>query len=156
MNINKAIICGRITHSPEQKALPNGTTVANFTVVSNHNYKDKNGAKQEIAEFHRVTVYGKSAENCAQYLTKGQEVFVEGRIQTQSWEKDGVKHYRTEIIAERVQFGAKPKGDEGNAASGAKPSAKTATAPKKAQSATDDYDTINYPTEDINPDDIPF
>ena len=155
MNINKAIICGRITHSPEQKALPSGSIVANFTVVSNHTYKDKNGAKQETPEFHRITVYGKSAENCATYLTKGQEVFVEGRIQTQSWEKDGAKHYRTEIIAERVQFGAKPKGDEGNAPA-PKPRAATATAPKKAQSVADDYDTINYPEEEINLNDIPF
>ena len=109
MYLNKAIICGNVTRDPELRHLPNtGVPVASFTVATNRVWTDETGEKQESAEFHTIVVFGKQAEASAGYLKKGQAVLVEGRLQTRSWETDGVKRYRTEIIAERVQFGPKP------------------------------------------------
>ena len=107
MYLNKAIIIGNLTRDPEQKALPSGVTVTNFSLATNNTYKDKDGNKQEDVEYHNVVVFGKQAESAGQYLKKGQSALIEGRIQTRSWEADGVKKYRTEVIADRVQFGAK-------------------------------------------------
>lgn len=111
MNVNTIIFGGRITSAPELKALPSGQNVANFSVASNDSYT-KDGEKVENTEFGNVVVYGKQAENCAKYLVKGQEVLVEGKIQTRSWDKDGTKMYRTEIIARSVQFGSKPNNSD--------------------------------------------
>lgn len=108
MYINSATIYGNLTRDPEMKALPSGMSVTNMSVATNRTYNDKDGKKQEETEYHNVVVFGKTAENCAKYLTKGAGVLVEGRLQTRSWEKDGQKQYRTEVVAERVQFG--PKG----------------------------------------------
>ena len=107
MYLNKAQIIGKLTRKPELKILPNGQNVCSFSVATNRVYKDASGQKQEQAEFHNITVFGKQAETSSQYLKKGQDVYVEGRIATRSWDKDGVKHYRTEIVAETVQFGSK-------------------------------------------------
>src|SRR5689334_11763248 len=107
MYINKAIVVGNITRKPELRTLPSGSTTADVGVATNRTWKDQNGEKKESTEFHNVVAYGRQAELAAQYLGKGQSVAVEGRLETRSWEKDGVAHYRTEIIAERVQFGPK-------------------------------------------------
>ena len=86
-------------------------------VATNHTFKDKEGNKQESVEFHDVIVFGKQADTCNQYLVKGQTVNVTGRIQTRSWDKeDGTKAFRTEIIANNVEFGAKPKGNDNGTA----------------------------------------
>ena len=144
MNLNKVILCGRLTRDPELKALPSGIKVANFSLVTNSFYKDAAGINQEQAEFHNITVFGKIAENCAAYLKKGQEVMIEGKIQTRSWDDkvSGEKKYRTEIIADSVQFGAPSKSEEGST-------------PKKT-TRKPDLEKIPYPEEDLNPDDIPF
>ncbi len=111
--INKATIVGNLTGAPELKKLPNGTSVANMSVATNRSYKDKDGNKQDEAEFHRAVVFGKVADNCAEYLAKGQQVAVIGRLRTRSWDdKDGKKRYMTEIIAESVTFGRKPTGEK--------------------------------------------
>lgn len=146
MYINKAFIYGNLTRDPELRSLPSGIQVANFSVATNRVWKDKEGQKQESAEFHNVVVFGRQAETAAQYLKKGSGVFVEGRLQTRSWEQDGQKKYRTEIVADRVQFG--PRG--ANTGGGAAPS--ESDGGQQAPSG----DSINYPDEDINPDDIPF
>jgi single-strand DNA-binding protein len=112
MYLNKAIIVGNITKDPEIKALPSGMKVCSFGVATNRVWKDANGAKQEAADFHNIIVFGKQAESTAQYMSKGNQIMIEGRIQTRSWDKDGVKMYRTEIVAESVQFGNKPNGNE--------------------------------------------
>ena len=160
MYINKAMIYGNLTRDPEVRALPNGTQVASFSVATNRTYKDKNGAKQEQVDYHNVVTFARQAEVVAQYLRKGSSVYVEGRIQTRSWDdKDGTKKYRTEIVAEAFQFGPKAGGATGGgdykpsapAAGGAKPAAKGQSEPQPAE-----LDTIEYPDEDINPDDIPF
>ncbi|KKW00238.1 MAG: Single-stranded DNA-binding protein [Parcubacteria group bacterium GW2011_GWA2_48_9] len=118
MNYNRAIIIGNITKDPELKALPSGGSVCNFSIATNRTWMDKtSGKKQEAVEFHNVVVFGRMADNVAQYIRKGSQLLVEGRIQTRSWEgKDGKKNYRTEIVAESIQFGAKPR-DEGRPSS---------------------------------------
>lgn len=155
MYINKAMIYGNLTRDPEMKALPSGISVISFSVATNRTWKDKNGAKQESVEYHNVVAFGKQAELINQYVRKGQPIFLEGRIQTRSWDdKDGSKRYRTEIVVENFQFG--PKGGSGEySGGGASSPAKSASAPAK-QPAPDALDTIEYPEEDINPDDIPF
>jgi len=107
MYINKAILIGNITKDIEVKALQNGTKVASFSIATNRNYKDAQGKKQESVEYHNIVSFGKQAEVIAQYCGKGDSIYVEGRITTRSWDKDGVKMYRTEITLENFQFGNK-------------------------------------------------
>lgn len=145
MYLNKAVLIGNLTRDPELKSLPSGTQVATFGIATNRVYKDKDGKRQEQTDYHNIVVFGRQAETTAQYLRKGNMALIEGRIQTRSWDdaKDGTKRYRTEIVADRIQFG--PKGSGGAAPSDA--------SPKK----DDGGDTIEYPDEpEINPDDIPF
>ncbi len=122
MYINKAMVYGNLTRDPEMKALPSGQNVTSMSIATNRTYKDKDGKSQDETEYHNVVVWGKTAENCAKYLTKGSGVYVEGRLQTRSWEKDGVKQYRTEIVAESVQFGAKKTTNESTTANTDSPS----------------------------------
>ncbi len=158
MYLNKAIIVGNLTRDPELRALPSGMQVASLSLATNRVWKDKNGARQESSDFHNVVVFGRQAETSAQYLKKGQQVMVEGRIQTRSWDdkSSGEKKYRTEIVADRVQFGSKPGGFGPGAAAGAPADAGAAKAGGKAGAKADAVDTIDYPSEDINPEDIPF
>lgn len=158
MYLNKALIIGNLTRDPELKALPSGTKVCSFGVATNRSYKDKDGNKQDTVEFHNVAVFGKIAELSAQYLKKGQQVLVEGRLQTRSWDgKDGEKRYRTEIIADNVQFGNKPTGfGAGAGSSTGSAAASSVTAKGGAEAPDAPADKIDYPTEEINPDDIPF
>lgn len=107
MYLNKAMVYGNLTRDPELKALPSGMNVCSFSLATNRVYTDRDGKKQEQADYHNIVVFGKQAENCAKYLSKGNGAYVEGRMQTRSWEKDGQKQYRTEVIADRVQFGPK-------------------------------------------------
>jgi single-strand DNA-binding protein len=158
MYLNKALIIGNLTRDPEIKALPSGMQVCSFSVATNRVWKDKNGAKQESSDFHNIVVFGRQAETAGQYLKKGQSVLIEGRIQTRSWDdKDGQKKYRTEIIADRVQFGPKAGGFGGGdgAASGARSGGASSSA-SAPQNDAPPMDSIQYPEEQINPDDIPF
>ena len=105
--VNKAIIVGNLGRDPDVKQLDNGT-VANFTVATNEKWKDKNGDSQERTEWHRCVAWGKLAEICGQYLSKGKQVYIEGRLQTRSWDKDGETRYTTEIVVNQMQMlGAK-------------------------------------------------
>ncbi|MCX6752845.1 MAG: single-stranded DNA-binding protein [Candidatus Nomurabacteria bacterium] len=152
MYLNKAIVIGNLTRDPELKALPSGIKVCSFSLATNRVWKDKNGAKQESADYHNVVVFGRQAETVAQYMKKGNSMLVEGRMQTRSWDdKDGSKKYRTEIIADKTQFGPR-----GGATGGS--SAPASSAPVSAGAPKDeDLDGgIDYPEEDINPEDIPF
>jgi len=148
MYLNKAIIIGNLTRDPELRSLPTGIKVCSFSVATNRVWKDKNGARQESADYHNVVVFGRQAETVAQYMKKGSSILVEGRIQTRSWEDktSGEKKYRTEIVADRTQFGPK-SGASG--AGGSNEASKSATNPEET-------DAIEYPEEDINPEDIPF
>ncbi len=150
MYLNRAIVIGNLARDPELKALPSGMQVATFSVATNRVWKNKEGQRQESADFHNVVVFGRQAETVSQYLKKGSSVLVEGRMQTRSWDAaDGQKKYRTEIVADRVQFG--PRSQGGGVAAGEKFQGKDTSAPKK-----EELDTIEYPTEEINPEDIPF
>jgi single-strand DNA-binding protein len=103
-SVNKTIIIGNLTADPEVRYTPGGQAVANFTVATNESWKDKDGNKKEQAEFHRCVAWGRLAELCGEYLAKGRKVYVEGRLQTRSYDKDGVTRYVTEIKAQDVQF----------------------------------------------------
>lgn len=102
--VNKVIIVGRLGKDPEMKTISQGRTVTNLTVATSENWTDKQGQKQERTEWHRIVTWDKQAENCAKYLSKGSQVYVEGRLQTRSWEDNGVKKYATDIVASTVQF----------------------------------------------------
>lgn len=105
-SVNKAILIGNLGVDPDLKFTPNGQPVCNFSLATNESWKDKNGEKQERTEWHRIVVWGKLAEVCAKYLSKGRQAYIEGRIQTRSWDdKDGKgKRYMTEIVADGVKF----------------------------------------------------
>lgn len=156
------MIIGNLTRDPEMKVLPTGAKVTNISVATNRVWKNKEGEKKEEVEFHNVVVFGVQAEYTNQYLKKGQKVYIEGRIQTQSWEKDGVKKYRTQIISESIQFG--PQSARTNP-DGAKdeqdgiddvPKNKTPINDSRGSQHVQTPSGIEYPVEEINPDDIPF
>ena len=156
MYFNKAIIIGNLTRDPELKSLPSGIQVCTISVATNRVWKDKNGAKQESTDYHNVVVFARQAETAAQFLRKGASVMVEGRMQTRSWDAaDGSKRYRTEIVADRVQFGPRAGGAPEGSASSA-PRATSADASASQSKDAPPMDTIEYPEEDINPEDIPF
>lgn len=148
MYINKAMVYGNLTRDPELKSLPSGVQVGTFSLATNRVYKDKDGNKQEQTDYHNIVVFGRQAELVAQYLTKGSAAFIEGRMQTRSWEQDGQKKYRTEVVADRVQFGPRTGG------AGAAPV--SANGDESAEPKPPVGGGIEYPEEDIDPDDIPF
>lgn len=151
MYLNKAMVFGNLTRDPEVRALPSGGNVCSFGLATNRTFKKADGSKQEEVEFHNIVVFGRQADTCAQYLKKGSSAYVEGRLKTRSWDdKDsGKKQYKTEIIAETVQFGPRSAGQGGGRDEGG-----YSQAPAAAKAPKDDV--IDYPQEDINPDDIPF
>ena len=103
--VNKATLIGRLGKDPEVRYTPDGTMITNFNLATDEQWKDKNGEKVQKTEWHRIVTFGKLAEICGNYLVKGKLIFIEGRIQTRSWEdKDGVKRYTTEIIASNMQM----------------------------------------------------
>ena len=159
MYINKALLFGNLTRDPELRALPSGGSVCSFSVATNRVFKKADGTKQENTEFHNVVVFGRTAETCAQYLKKGRSVDIEGRLQTRSWEGDKGKQYRTEVIAETVQFGPRGSGAGGQGSEGGSFDQGPGAAIDMGASGaprTPKEDAIDYPQEDINPDDIPF
>jgi single-strand DNA-binding protein len=135
MNLNKIFICGNLTRLPEMKALPSGKSVSSSSIATNRVWTDTQGQKPSDALFHNVVAFGKQAEILNQYCTTGSLLIIEGRLQTRSWEKDGQKQYRTEVVVESFQLG-----------------------PKREQS--DDQPSTNtepvVPEDEINPDEIPF
>lgn len=101
--VNKVILVGNLGKDPEVRYTPGGQAVANFTIATNENWTDKQGQKQERTEWHRIVVWGKTAELCGEYLTKGRQVYIEGRLQTREWQnKEGQKQYTTEVVANPV------------------------------------------------------
>lgn len=149
MDLNKAMVIGRLTRDPETRTTPSGQNVCNFAVATNRTWTDQGGSKQERVEYHNVVSWGKLAEICSQYLTKGKKVYIEGRLQTQDWEgKDGVKRYKTEIVAENMIMldggGAAPGGNNNFSQS----------AP--AQNSQPSAPTSEPSTEEVSIEDIPF
>lgn len=104
-SVNKVILIGRLGKDPEMRFTPNGRAVTNFTMATNENWTDQSGEKQERTEWHRIVTWGKLAENCAKLLSKGKQVYIEGRIQTRAWDdRDGNKRYTTEVVANAMQI----------------------------------------------------
>lgn len=151
MYINRATLYGNLTKDPQLKSLPSGTQVTELGVATNRTWKDKNGVKQESVEYHNCVAFAKQAELIAQYLKKGQPIYLEGRIQTRSWDaQDGTKKYRTEIVVENFQFGPKGVG------SGGSYTPKNDSAEKQEAPKDEPGQDINYPEEQVNAEDIPF
>ena len=149
MYLNKAILIGNLTRDPELKAIASGNKVCTFSLATNRTYKDANGVRQEKTDYHNIVVWGKTAENVATYMKKGSQILVEGRMETRSWDDaaTNTKKYRTEVIADRVQFGS-------TGAGGASSSPKSSGNTQEADDSS--LDTIEYPDELINAEDIPY
>ena len=162
MNLNKAIIAGRVTQDPETRMTGSGTAVSNFSVATNR-YWTKDGQRQEETEFHNIVAWARTAEIVRDYLKKGQLVLIEGRLQTRSWEgQDGKKNYKTEIIAEQLQLGPKAGGGTGGPAPArsSKPSGNNTKASANDDIPVIDEDTVmqfdDEPKKEVDPKDIPF
>ena len=139
--VNKVILVGNLGAKPELRRTSGGQAVAELRVATSRRYTGKDGATKEETEWHRVVVWGKQAEQCEQYLDKGRQVFVEGRLQTRQWEdKTGNKRYTTEVVAQQVQF-LGGRGGGGGGGRGGEPPAP---------------DDIDAPASDFGNDDIPF
>ena len=130
-NFNKVILVGNLTKDPEVRYIPSGTAVGDFSIAINRKYKGSDGAEQEETCFVDITVWGRQAETCGEYLRKGSSVLVEGRLKLDRWEKDGQKHSRLGVVADRVQFLGGGSSAPSNSASfsDAAPSAPTQAAP---------------------------
>jgi single-strand DNA-binding protein len=103
-SVNKVILVGNLGADPELKYTPSNKALCNLRIATTEVFKDKSGQKQEKTEWHRVTVWGDTAENATKYLTKGRSIYIEGRLQTRSYDKDGQKHYATDVVADKVVF----------------------------------------------------
>ncbi|KKW30529.1 MAG: Single-stranded DNA-binding protein [Parcubacteria group bacterium GW2011_GWC2_52_8c] len=151
MNLNKVMILGNLTRDPELRQTPSGQSVCTFDVATNRVWLSPSGEKNQKAEFHRIVAWGKLADICGQYLAKGRLVFVEGRIETRSWQdkETGAKRYRTEIVADNMQMGPRPGGVPAPAAENQQPSPPAAEV---------EPPTIEYPADagEIEVKDIPF
>lgn len=152
--VNKVILIGNLGRDPEVRSTPSGQPVANFTLATSRRWRDKNGQKQEQTEWHQVVVWGKQAEIAGQYLTKGKQIYLEGRLQTRSWDdrQTGEKRYRTEVICENFQMlgsqrGGEFEGDRAGAGGGYGASQQSSSGPS--------YDEGGYGGEPED-DDIPF
>ncbi len=118
LNLNKAMIIGNVTRDPDARTTPNGQNVTSFSVATNRRWTDQSGQKQEQVEYHNVVTWRKLAEIAAQYLKKGTKVYIEGRLQTRSWEdQSGTKRYRTEIVADNMIMLDRPSGSQGGGSS---------------------------------------
>jgi len=146
-SVNKVIIIGRLGKDPDLRYAPSGTAIASFSVATNHNSKDADGNWQEQTEWHSVKTFGRTAEFVGEYLKKGRQAYVEGRLQTSNWEdQNGQKRYRTDIIANDVQLlGSRGEGGAQNAAPANAPAAQPKPAAAEAEK-----------TEQVEEDDLPF
>ena len=154
-SVNKVILIGRLGRDPEVRYTPSGMPVANFSVATSENWNDKQGQKQERTEWHRIVVWGKLAELCGQYLAKGRQVYLEGRLQTRQWDdRDGKKKFTTEVVAREVTFlGGRGEAGEGKRA----PAAEGGGGADKAGAApTSDEPGFDYGPPPMSDDDVPF
>ena len=152
VNLNKVFLIGNLTRDPELKTLPSGTPVASFGVATNRVWRNQQGERQEEVQFHNIVVFGRQAETTSQYLKKGSLVMIEGRIQTRSWDgKDGTKQYRTEIVAERVQFGPRAGGQTKGGFGNEMPQPESQKEPIR-----EELPQIDINEEDIKAEDLPF
>jgi single-strand DNA-binding protein len=151
-SVNKVILIGRLGADPEVRYTPSGMPVANFRIATSENWNDKQGQKQERTEWHRIVVWGKLAELCGQYLSKGRQVYLEGRLQTRQWDdRDGNKKFTTEVVAREVTF-LGGRGEAGEGKRGPAPEGGTADKP----TPTTDEPGFDYGPPPMSDDDVPF
>ena len=148
MSVNKAILVGRLGADPELRFTPSGRAVAQFNRATDRSFKDKSGQLQKNTEWHRIVVWDKQAETVSKFLTKGRECYVEGEIRNRSYDdKDGIKRYVTEIVAQRVQFLGGAGGGGGGGRAGGR---------EAEGSVVSDSAGGGFPADDVGDDDIPF
>ena len=157
MNLNKVQLIGRLTRDPELRTTPSGQSVATVGLATNRTWNDKSGQKQEKTEFHNIVMWGRLAEIAGQYLTKGQEAYFEGRLESRTYTgKDGVEKRTTEIVAENMQMGSRPQGGGGYN----RPAAAATAAPQstKPEPIAEEIPTINLDEEqdEVKIEDVPF
>lgn len=149
-SLNKAQVIGNLTRDPELKQTTGGQSVCTLGVATNRYWTDSSGQKRDEAEYHNIVCWGKLAEICAQYLKKGMKVFFDGRLQTRNWEDDaGIKHYRTEIVAQDMII-LSPKGEGGNESFSAGPDKNDEAPTPESKPAPEAKGS------DIDPEDLPF
>lgn len=152
MSLNRVQLIGNLTRDPEMRQIPGGQVVASFGVATNFRWKDQSGEMKDKAEFHNIVVWRKLAEICGQYLRKGSKIYIDGRLQTREWEgEDGVKRYRTEIVADNMIMLDK-KGDMPEAAMDREP----AGIEEKAEKGAKEEAPVPEPEEEVKVDDLPF
>jgi single-strand DNA-binding protein len=158
MNLNKVQLIGRLTRDPELRTTPSGQTVTTVGLATGRTWTDKAGQKQDKTEFHNIILWGRLAEIAGQYLTKGQEAYFEGRLETRTYTgKDGVEKRTTEIIAENMQMGSRPQGS-GAGSYNRPPASAPQAAPKNNAPVEESIPTINLDDEpnEIRIEDVPF
>lgn len=148
MSVNKVLLIGRLGNNPEIRYTPGGAAVANFNMATNESWNDKNGQKQERTEWHRVVVWGKLAQLCGEYLSKGRQVYVEGRLQTRQWQdKEGQNRYTTEVIATTIQF---------LGSGGERTDSSSSHRAPSASSSSEDFSQVKMEEPSFTEEDIPF
>jgi len=150
-SVNKVILVGNLGADPELKYTPSSRPLCNLRIATTDVFKDKSGQRQERTEWHRVTVWGDQAENCNKYLSKGRSVYIEGRLQTRSYDKDGQKHYATDVVADRVVFLGGGGGERGGGGGGGG-GARQGGGSSRESGPPEDNDAGAPPSDD----DIPF
>lgn len=149
MDLNKVMIIGRLTADPESRTTPNGQSVVSFSVATNLTWTDQSGQKQKKVEFHNIVAWRKLAEIISQYLSKGRQIYIEGRLQTRSWDdQNGVKKYRTEIVADNMIMLGGRSDQAGNAS--------PITPAPEREAPPSDNKSDNSGEEEINVENIPF
>ena len=159
MNINKAILVGRLTRDPEVRTTATGQTVTSISLATNRFWKDKNGQKQDQTEFHNVVLWGRLGEIAGQYLTKGQEAYVEGRLTTRKYTgKDGIERRTTEIVAENMQLGSRAGQNNGQTSGNYNKPNTPPQAQTEQTSVIEEIPTINLDEEEdeVRIEDVPF
>lgn len=164
MNVNKAILVGRLTRDPDMRTTTSGQSVVTLSMATNNFWTDKSGTRQERTEFHNIVLWGRLAEIASQYLTKGQECFIEGRLQTREYTaKDGTQKRVTEIVGENMRLGSRAQGSSSSQSASAPRSATRAPQGGSGQSGTslpaeEEIPTINLDDEksEIKIEDVPF
>ena len=159
MNLNKVQLIGRLTRDPEIRTTPSGQTVATLSIATNRTWNDKAGQKQEKSEFHNIVIWGRLAEIAGQYLTKGQEAYFEGRLETRAYTgKDGVERRTTEVVAENMQMGSRAAGSTGPRPAPMGTAAAAAPLATRQTPVAEEIPTINLDEEqdEVRLEDVPF
>jgi len=159
MNVNKVVLVGRLTRDPEVRNTPSGQSVATISMATNRFWKDKSGQRQDKTEYHNIVLWGRLAEIAGQYLIKGQEAYIEGRMETRKYTgKDGVERRTTEVVAENMQLGAKAQGSGGGNYNQPTAPATQPTNATEQPAPKDSIPTINLDEEqdEVRIEDVPF